>query len=608
MRCKLLGSVVKRLTLTIVLALLSGCSADSYRRSADLQVNDLLRDREQTTLGYKPSVETPTTVTPAPLKPAYEKLPTTPIAPPTTAPVEPSNANAPAGPLGPEIQWKNAGPIEQNPVNLQAIQQVSLLAPMGPPPPGQQMHRLDLFGCLRYAVNHSRAYQSQMEDLYLAALDVTLQRHMFDLRPFANETLSYSGTKNDNAEYQSALNAATSIGVRQKLPYGGEIVAKGLVDFVRTLTDHTADGQSAQLALSGSIPLLRGFGMINLDPLISSERQMVYQVRTFEDYRRGFAVDIASRYFRLLTQQQGVSNRKLNVQNTRMLTERSQALFAAGKSPYLDVQRALQNQLAAESDLVNAEAGYAGALDDFKQALGMSVDEQLDVVAVALDVNVPGVTEDEAVSLAYQYRLLLKTAQDQIDDARRNVANAKNGLLPDLNLTAEADLGTQPGAPAFSSKNPNETYSAGLTLDLPLDRVAERNAYRRALISLERSQRNFVAQKDAVTAQVRDALRGIRSAEINVAIQKRNIELAERRLDNSSLLLKQGKVNNREVVDAQVALLSAQDAYEQARGQLQIQVLEYMRDTGTLRVDPAAGAIGRAMQRDVAAASTSKAR
>ena len=583
--------------LILSLALVAGCSPASYQRSADLQVNDILQNREQTTLDYRPEVQAATTVNPNTTKRAYEKIPATPIAPPTTAPIEPLPAVAPYGPLGPEIYWQNAGPIDRNPVDLNAIQNQGLLLPMGPPAPNQLTHRFDLFACLQYAVQNSRAYQTQMEDLYLAALDVTLQRHLFDLRPFAQQSLNYTGAKPDNVDYQSALAATTSVGVRQKLPYGGEIVAKALTTFVQTLTDHAADGDSAQLVLSGSIPLLRGAGMINLDPLISAERDVVYQVRAFEDYRRSFAVDIASRYFRILTQQQGVVNRKLNLQNTRMLTERSQALFASGKSPYLDVQRALQNQLSAESDLVNSLAAYANAIDDFKQSLGMPIEDQLDIVAVALDVNIPRTSEEDAVALAYQYRLALKTASDKIDDARRDVDIAKNLLLPSLDLTGQANLANQPNSPALNSLNPVETYSAGLTLDLPIDRVAERNAYRRSLISLERSQRSFISLKDAITTQVRDTIRGIRSAELNVAIQRRGIELAERRLDNSNLLLKQGKVGNREVVDAQTSLLSAQDAYEQARGLLQIRVLEFMRDTGTLRVDPAAGAIGRAMDR-----------
>jgi len=79
----------------------------------------------------------------------------------------------------------------------------------------------------------------------------------------------------------------------------------------------------------------------------------------------------------------------------------------------------------------------------------------------------------------------------------------------------------------------------------------------------------------------------------------KGIELAKFRLDNAYELLRLGRKDNREVVDAQNALLRAQDAFEAARTSLQIQVLRFLRDTGTLRVDPDAGAIGAALDRRV---------
>ena len=40
--------------------------------------------------------------------------------------------------------------------------------------------------------------------------------------------------------------------------------------------------------------------MVNLEA-INSERQLIYRVRAFEQYRRDFAVSMASQYFQLLT-------------------------------------------------------------------------------------------------------------------------------------------------------------------------------------------------------------------------------------------------------------------------------------------------------------------
>jgi hypothetical protein len=53
--------------------------------------------------------------------------------------------------------------------------------------------------------------------------------------------------------------------------------------------------------------------------------------------------------------------------------------------------------------------------------------------------------------------------------------------------------------------------------------------------------------------------------------------------------------DSRNVVEAQNALLNAQDAYDSARADQQIRLLQFLNDTGLLRVDPDAGSLGSAM-------------
>ena len=57
----------------------------------------------------------------------------------------------------------------------------------------------------------------------------------------------------------------------------------------------------------------------------------------------------------------------------------------------------------------------------------------------------------------------------------------------------------------------------------------------------------------------------------------------------------QGRAGSRELVEAQNSLLRAQDQFQNAQATLQIAVLRFLRSTGTLRVNPDAGAIGAAL-------------
>jgi outer membrane protein TolC len=622
----------------------AGC-ADAYRRSADADVYRLLNDRKMRALAYNPqafseplagpagkshAVDAPdirpgSRVTDATLasqhgaepadpregpvsRRAYDRIPVTAIAPSAPPVLELPPPIAPAVPLGPyredllQVDPARADPFAAD----MAARWLDHRNVFGPTPPRKQPIQLDLFASLSYGTLHSRRYRAQMDELYLAALDVTLQRHLLSPRPFARTGLQYTGGQATTA-YNSALTATLDAGVRQKLPYGGEIVAETLVNFVHALDGAATDGESASVVLSGSIPLLRGAGMVNLEGLISSEREVVYQVRAFEEFRRQFAIDVANAYFRLLASYQAVNNRRANVNNSISLLERTRAIYAANvgaggqvgrlRLTYLEVQRSEQQLLDAQNSLIDSQESYLNELDNFKLLLGMDIREEVDIIPVALDLKMPDLEHRDVIAVANQFRLDLQTARDRIDDARRNVSNAANGLLPDLSLTGLAQAGNPADAPAKSLNSRTLTYAAGITLDLPVDRLPERNVYRRALIGLYQSQRSFDDLQDRISAEVRASVRAIRSSEVSVAIQKRSIELAERRLENSNLLLKRGETNARDVVEAQDALIRSQDAYERARADLQVQVLQFLDRTGTLRVDPESGSLGKALDR-----------
>lgn len=581
-------------------ALFAGCSADLLRRDADRQVQKLIRAEQEKTIGYTPAVSVPDSADAKPTRKSYARMPTTEL--PGLLSDVVLIARPPTRPrtLGPESNTQPAPDAVTK--NFTAIDRVRNFTRepfrQGPPSTISTAHRFSLFDAIGYAVEHSRAYQTQMESLYLTALDVTLERHLFEPRPFANVRAAYTGGQ-ENVNYRSALSVTGEAGVRQRLPLGGEIVASGLVGFINALNDNTNDGENAEIAIRGSIPLLRDFGMVNLESLIQSERNVIYAVRNFESYRRNFAITIASAYFRLITAQQSIRNRYVRYVSNVELTNRTEALFDAGRITALEVQRAQQELLQSEDDVNSSLRSFEDQLDQFKLVLGMPVDDVLEIVPVLVEVPVPELEFDVSAELAKKYRLDLQSTRDRVDDARRRVDNAKNNLLPDLTLSAGTSLGNNSDDPARKINSDTMVYDGSLQLDLPIDRVSERNRYRSSLISLEAARRDVIQSEDQVVSDVRSSIRGIRSAIVSLELQRKGIEIADQRLEfaNESLLL--GRTSDsRNVVEAQNSLLQAQDRYDQARANLQVAILSYLRDTGVLRLDPASGELGLAMQYD----------
>ena len=590
-----------------------GCSAEWFRRDADRQVYDLLEERKDDTLGYEPQAiagPAPDTADLVVPRPAYDLIPETPRRPPVPSPLEPADLEPPPAPLGPPAlssdefggDLAEALTIELREADRRYAGDLAL----GPPAPGDGPGRLrvGLFDGIRLAVAGNREYRDRMEDLYLAALDVTLERHLFRPRPYADGVADVRRTvrpqlDGEEPDYRTALVASGSLGVRQQLPYGGEVAAEATADLVRAISGNVVEAEGAEVTLRAAVPLLRGAGLVNLEPLIDAERGLVYAVRDFERYRRDFAVGAARRYFNLRTRRARVRNRFRRYLSALQLVERSVNLFAADELTALEVQRARQQALESEASLNDAEQDYAAELDDFKLFLGIDPTTPVELVEVELALPEPEVQPSALLARASRLRLDLVTARDRVLDAERGVDNARNGLLPDLAIDARADLGSDATDTFYRFTGDTASLRAGVALELPLDRLRERNSLRRSLIQLDRAARRVEEQEDRVAADVRDALRRLDSAEVSLRIQQENIEVAGDRLELANELLKAGRSDNsRNVVEAQNALLNALDRFESAEADYQIAVLNLLLASGSLRVDPAAGSLGRAMDRD----------
>ena len=93
--------------------------------------------------------------------------------------------------------------------------------------------------------------------------------------------------------------------------------------------------------------------------------------------------------------------------------------------------------------------------------------------------------------LALTNRLDILNNIDRFEDKKRKVEVAANDLLPSLAVVANYSLKDQ-----FYNRNSFDfsDYSAktGLVLDLPLDKLAERNAFRKSRITFEQQLRSLM--------------------------------------------------------------------------------------------------------------------
>ena len=132
----------------------------------------------------------------------------------------------------------------------------------------------------------------------------------------------------------------------------------------------------------------------------------------------------------------------------------------------------------------------------------------------------------------------------------------------------------------------DNTIIAGLELDLPLDRLAEANEYRKSLINLTQQKRAYEEEADVVILEVRQTHREFTEAADRYTIQTESRNLAQKRFKNTFLLLQYRRASIRDVLDAQDDLFDAQNAATDALVDYINATLAFYRDTGILQVRP----------------------
>jgi outer membrane protein TolC len=199
----------------------------------------------------------------------------------------------------------------------------------------------------------------------------------------------------------------------------------------------------------------------------------------------------------------------------------------------------------------------------------------------------PGYELVEAVETAYLRRLDLINSREKTDDAARKVMVAANNLGIELDLVGSAGVGSTPETDFDRLQFHRGDYSLGLqSNDLGLDRKAERNDYRKALISLEQQHRQYEIDKDRMELDVRQAIRSLKAEAKQYQIQKMALGLAERRLETQKLLLEIAQGNVRLLLESEGALLEAQNDVTAALVAHAIAKLGFFRDIGILQVKP----------------------
>lgn len=301
---------------------------------------------------------------------------------------------------------------------------------------------LDINGALEVARLNSRDYQTQLETMYLAALDVTFERFRFDAQFFGGNATNFTADgplRNPALGSQSVLSTVNDFNRTKLFPAGGELLVGIANTFVWQFSGPNSESANTLLNFSLLQPLLRNGGRARvMETLTLAERVMLYNLRQMEQYRRGFYANItvgrntgqgpsrrggvfggaglsgftgvggggfgqvgtavggggggagggfaggagaaqAEGFIGRLQDLQVIRNQEANVAGLRDSLAQLEAAYDAGRIDRFQVDLARQALYGAQSRLLIAKAAYESALDNFKVTLGLPPDVPVDL-------------------------------------------------------------------------------------------------------------------------------------------------------------------------------------------------------------------------------------
>ncbi len=336
--------------------------------------------------------------------------------------------------------------------------------------------KLNVESALKLAYVNSPQHQTQLETLYLSALDVTAERFRLDTQFFGGYDAHYThngslvpaglrynpalgrfevgpafdgeGVENNRVTLGRPFGADPALQARRHFATAGDLLVGFANSFVFEFTGNDANLASSLANFSLVQPLLRGAGKdVALEQLTLVERGLLADLRAYQQYRQGFYTQIAigdlgvigpqrggggtnllsfsggggvRGYVGLVQELQQIRNTEDNLSLSLRTLAQLEALLAVGIIDLVQVDQFRQNIESQRASLLASQNNYQLSLESYKTS------------TLGLPPDLPVELDDE---LIHQFQLVPREAtavQDSIIALRDRI-----GQLPD-------DVGVEP--------------------------------------------------------------------------------------------------------------------------------------------------------------------
>lgn len=322
-------------------------------------------------------------------------------------------------------------------------------------------------------------------------------------------------------------------------------------------------------------------GLAQISSLRRADAAAAVASAELEIARRGLVSTVTGLYYGL-----AAANQKLVIAQqaateaadfTKLTSEREQVREAA----HADSVKAQLQQQQRDRDLSDAKINAEKAR--LELAVLLFPDPRTPYSINVPDTPAPLASRADVDQLAAKNNAELKSALATVQVSNADVLSARAAYLPGLGLNYTYGI----DAPQFAVRGPDKVnnlgYSASITLDIPVwDWLATEHKVKQseikrdaAKVALTATQRRLIAQLDETYAEAQAARDQLASLDLSVSTAGESLRLTKLRYTG-------GEATVLEVVDAQAAFITAQNAREDGRVRYEAALASLQTLTGNL--------------------------
>lgn len=270
--------------------------------------------------------------------------------------------------------------------------------------------------------------------------------------------------------------------------------------------------------------------------------------------------NVSESFYSLFQQRLSLQISNEEYQSQKSNYELTQNKVEAGILSKDELYQAELNMLNSEMSLKNAEVTLQNQYDQFKQLIGIPIEEEIDIVAdisyLHYDVDL-----NKAIQNGVTRRMELRQREIDIENSQYNLikTSATNEFHGNVRL-AVGLIGTDPAlGEIYNTPTDNQDFS--LTFSMPLFDWGERESRIKASEkTIESSMINFDDQRNTILVSIRSVFRNIQNMESQIKISEisqRNAQLSYdinlERYSNGDLTSIDLQLFQRQLSDAKIA-------------------------------------------------------